>query len=135
MSAGGGQRYSQQTRIHLPDSLFSRVTRRWSDAVQRWLLYLGCELLDRSGREGLSHSLCVLIADVSDPEQTRHLPDQPGLLLGKRKEMEKMRTGESKWKHLTLRLKTDTGTEYGSMLCVTYHAPLLPSAHNTLTML
>lgn len=88
----------------------------------------------------LKSSVCVLIALVPDPEQTRHLPAQPGLLLGKRKGMEKMTEGKAsesdmvktKWKHLTLRLKTDPGAAYGSMPCVTYHTPPLPSADNSL---
>lgn len=42
---------------------------------------------------------------------------------------------KSKWKHLTLRLQTDTGAEHDSELTVTYHTPLLPPADNTQTML
>lgn len=110
------------------------------------LVHPGCGLLEK--QVPLSSSVCVLIADVSDPEQTRHLPPQPGLLLGKWKGQEdddrgvekskgqanvswgnekRQKEAQSKWKHFTLMLQTG--------MAGTYHTPLLPQTANTLTML
>lgn len=76
----------------LTDPLFGRLTECWPHAAPCWLLYLGCEHQDKSAGECPLHSaaISVIIADVSDQEETRQLPAQPGLLFRKWKGMEKM---------------------------------------------